>query len=508
MNKHSTPTRLSGEEDRRARHANRKALEAAGVDLFPAAAFRPSHRVKELRDLFLVQEDMDPVDRPFVRVAGRITSIRHVGGIWFADVWQEHETIQLVVKQGDVDPTLWFCVQHLDLADFIGVEGQMIRTRRGEVSIGVHNLLILGKPATTPAIGKTAADGTRHGAQSNRGALLRHDRHVAFMTDPDLVANLRVHAKVLSSFRRIMEEEGYLELQTSIVGPYYGGAAATPFVTRAKATGADLFLRVSPEPDLKRALSGGLERVYEIGRNFRNEGIDVTHQPSFTAFECYAAWLDYEDMMLLAERLVVASVKEIWGKTRTRIGENILDFEPPWPRHRMVDLVARELGTTASELSLERLARAWDDRHPANESEAHPIGRPTTWGELLVALFEEHVEDTLIGPCFVIDHPVETSPLTKRHREDKRLTERFEAYVGGMEIANAYSELNDPIEQRQRLEHQDLVRDEPYGVDEYFLSAIEDGMPQAGGLGIGLDRLVMVISGANRISDVVPFPMA
>ena len=250
-----------------------------------------------------------------------------------------------------------------------------------------------------------------------------------------------------------------------------------------------------------------MDRVYEIGRNFRNEGIDATHQPSFTAFECYAAWLDYEDMMLLTERLVVASVKEIWGETRTRIGKLIIDFEPPWPRHRMVDLVARELGITASELSLERLVEAWDDRHPADASDAQPMARPTTWGELLVALFEEHVEDRLIGPCFVVDHPVETSPLTKRHREDKRLTERFEAYVGGMEIANAYSELNDPIEQRQRLEQQDLVRDEPYGVDEYFMSAIEDGMPQAGGLGIGLDRLAMVIVGADRISDVVPFPL-
>ena len=500
---------LGGEEDRRARLANRAALEAAGYDLFPAEGFHPSHCVKDLPKLFLVHQDLDLAARPILRIAGRLIARRHVGGVWFADLWQEHAKIQLRVRRDAVERQTWFLIGHLDIGDFLGAVGRLVTTQRGELTLDVQYLSILGKPVTTPAIGKIARDGKRHGAQSDRGALLRERRHIAMMTDSTIFNNLRAHAKIIQVFRRIMEQEGFVELQTSIVGPFYGGAAATPFTTNSKALGSDLYLRVSPEPDLKRALSGGLERVYEIGRNFRNEGLDATHQPSFTAFECYAAWLDYRDMMELTERIVVAAVQEVRGSTRIRNDDMVIDFEPPWPRHRMVDLVAHELQTTSDDLTLERLEYAWNVRQSLDKkaSAAQAPARPESWGELLVAFFEDFIEDSLVGPCFVIDHPVETSPLTKRHRYDKRLTERFELYVSGMEIANAYSELNDPIEQRKRLEEQDLLRDEPYGVDEFFLNAIDDGMPQAGGLGIGLDRLAMVITGAKRIVDVIPFPL-
>lgn len=493
------------DNDRQSRLANRQALEAMGLELFPAKAYRPTHKVRDLAALYHQHAELPEEERPLLRVAGRLTAHRHVGGIWFADLMQEHVAIQLRVKIDSVSFEFWGMLPYLDVNDIVGIEGILTRASRGQTTISVKTLQVLCKAATSAGLGKLASDGTRHGARADRAALLRHDRHVDLMTNSVLTENLRAHARVLSVFRRIMEQEGFLELQTSILGPYYGGAAATPFTTQAKGSkGQELFLRVSPEPDLKRALAGGLEKVYEIGRNFRNEGIDHTHQPSFMAFECYAAWQDYEDMMELTERLVVTAVKEVWGQCRVRLNDEVIDFERPWPRFRMLDLVARELNLASLDVTLENLTEAWQVRNP----DTNPEERPNSWGELLTAIFEDHVEDTLVGPCFVIDHPVETSPLTKVHRGDPRLTERFEAYIGGMEIANAYSELNDPLEQRKRLQEQDLVRDEPYGVDEYFLSAIDDGMPQAGGLGIGLDRIVMVITGAKRISDVVPFPLS
>lgn len=499
MNKQAS-TNIFADPATLARMENRAALESAGFDLFPAAGWHPDTHVKDVQALFNIHADMEEVDRPSLRLAGRLVGRRKVGGIWFGDLWQEHERVQIRLRRDDHGAEAWFLVEHLDVGDFVGVEGRATNTSRGELTIDVTHIVPLCKALTAPNIGKMQ-DGNHYGAQADRGELLRARRHVELMTNAAVASNIRDYARMLRAFREQLHEEGYLELTTSIMGPFYGGAAATPFVTRSKATGQDYYLRVSPEPDLKRALVAGFDRVYEIGRNFRNEGIDATHQPSFTAIEVYMAWGDYEDMMELTERLVGNAVKAMAGNDRIRSGGRTLDFAAPWPRLRMVDLVARELGCSAAELDLARLEAAWDDRQPEG-------ARPTSWGEFVVGIFEEYVEERLTGPCFVIDHPVEISPLTKRHRNDPRLVERFEAYVNGMELANAYSELNDPLEQRRRLEQQDNARDDPYGVDEYFLAAIDDGMPQAGGLGIGLDRLAMILSGADRISDVLPFPTA
>lgn len=483
-----------------ARLENRAALENAGFDLFPAVGWHPDIHVKDVPALYNIHADTEEASRPILRFAGRLVGKRKVGGIWFGDLWQEHEQVQIRLRRDALDAKSWFLADHLDVGDFVGVEGRLVKTSRGEITVDLTQIALLGKSLTAPNIGKLH-EGDRHGAQADRGELLRARRHIELMTNRRVANNIRDYDRMLRAFRETLHKEGYLELTTSIMGPFYGGAAATPFVTRSKATGQDFFLRVSPEPDLKRALVAGFDRVFEIGRNFRNEGIDATHQPSFTAIEVYMAWGDYQDMMGLAERLVGNAVKAISGTDRIQSGGRVLDFAAPWPRLRMIDLVAREVGCNASELNLTRLESAWDERKPSG-------ARPSSWGEFVVGIFEEYVEKTLVGPCFVIDHPVEISPLTKRHRDDHRLVERFEAYVSGMELANAYSELNDPIEQRRRLEHQDVTRDDPYGVDEYFLTAIDDGMPQAGGLGIGLDRLAMVLTGADRISDVLPFPTA
>ena len=496
MNKFTSPA-----PEHQSRAQNRKTLEEMGIDLFPAKAWHPTHAIADLPSLFNQHMDIAEEDRPQIRIAGRLFARRRVGGVWFADLWQAHATVQLRIRLDDVDPDLWQMLEYLDIGDFLGAVGSLIRTRRGELTLKINEMQILGKPATTPAIGKLGGDGQHHGAQADRGALLRERRHVAMMTDKGLFSNIQAYGKILQVFRKVLDEEGYLEVQTSVMGRYYGGAAAEPFVTRSRAMGEDLYLRVSPEPDLKRMLAGGFERIYEIGRNWRNEGIDATHQPSFTAFEAYRAWADYKDMMTLTEKLVSQCVRALHGGFRMRRGNVTLDFEPPWPRHRMRDLVAREVGIPSCKLTNTVMREVWKTRLPANAV-------PGSEGELLVALFEEFIENSLQGPCFVIDYPLEGSPLTKRHRQTPGTVERFEAYVMGVELANAYSELNDPFEQRTRLEEQDDGRDEAYGVDEYFLAAIEDGLPQAGGLGIGMDRLVMLLTGTDRLAHVLPFPLA
>jgi len=485
---------------RDARAANRKALEDMGIDLFPAAGWNPDCRIADLAHMFEEQGSIEVGQRPELRIAGRLFGKRDVGAIFFADLWQEHASVQLRIRRDDVSAELWSLLAHLDIGDFLGAVGRLVRTRRGELTLDTSALQVLGKPATTPAIGKLGADGRHHGAQMDRGSLLRERRHVAMMTDATLFRNIEAYGKVLEVFREVMREEGYLEVQTSVMGRYYGGAAATPFTTYSRAMDEDLFLRVSPEPDLKRMLAGGFERVYEIGRNWRNEGIDATHQPSFTSFEAYRAWSDYEVMMELTEKLVCRSVEALHGRARLVLGDTELDFTPPWPRLPMNTLVAQEMGVLESELTEDLMRRFWQSGQPGSPT-------PENEGQLLVKIFETYVEDTLTGPCFVVDYPLEGSPLTKRHRDKPDTVERFEAYMLGIELANAYSELNDPNEQRIRLEKQDDGRDEAYGVDEYFLAAVEDGMPQAGGLGIGMDRLVSIITGTNRLSDVIPFPL-
>lgn len=484
-----------------ARLANRKSLEKKGINLFPAEAFKISHSVKEVADLFLIQQDSDKTERDTIRLSGRIVAQRDMGKSWFANLWQEHEQVQIYAAEKNLSELEWFMIKHLDIGDFLGISGRLFRTRKGELTVDIEEIIILGKPTTIPAIGKVSEDGSIHHANSDVGELLRERRHIKFLTDRSIFNNIKAHATVCRVFRDVMEEGGYLEVQTSIISPFYGGAAATPFTTACKANGRDLFLRVSPETDLKRLLCGGFDAVFEIGRNFRNEGIDMTHQPSFSAFECYRANSDYYDMMEITENIISKCAIELHGTNRIRINDEMFDLEPPWPRFDMLQIVSRKLNLNATELTYEQMSDFWDERHL-------PSARPSTWGELLVAIFEEEIEDSLRGPCHVINHPKEVSPLTKLHRDDPRLTERFETYLNGVEIANAYSELNDGLEQRERLSMQDVERDEEYGVDDYFLSAVEDGMPQAGGLGIGIDRLVMLLQGAERITDVIPFPVS
>jgi len=486
-------------DDSRAR--NRKALESRGFDLFPASGFHPRDRVESLKSKYFVQEDQDFEDRPPVRIAGRLYSLRPIGRAWFADLRQAHERIQLYLSKSAVNEDIWFLVNHLDIGDIVGVEGTLFRTRRGELTVAVRSIDCLCKPSTTPPIGKTDRAGVTHEASSDTGSLLREHRHVKFMTDRNVFENIRHQATVKQVVREKLTEKGFLEVDTSILSRFYGGASATPFTTKSKALGVNLYGRVAPEGDLKRLLVGGFDQVFEIGPNFRNEGIDATHQPVFQALEVYQSYADYRDMMNLTEELVTACVKAVCGELRLRVNGRVFDFTPPWPRFQMLDLVALELGLAPDAVTYELMLEAWLQRCPGQDA-------PRTWGEILVAIFEEYSESQLLGPCFLLNHPLETSPLTKVCPEDSRLTERFEAYLGGIEFANAYSELNDPVEQRRRLQEQTIERDERYALDEWFLTAMDDGLPQAGGLGIGIDRLVMLLTGSSRISDVIAFPVS
>jgi len=470
------------------------ALRALGVDPYPAKAFNPSHGLREaVAGACEFIEDETPL-----RLAGRVIGQRTVGKAVFLDLFDEAQRLQLYLAQGVAADDAWRLLKYLDLGDFIGVTGRMFRTRRGEKTLEVEALTILGKGVRPIPMGKRDASGHVHQALADTGQRLR-DRHVTLLTDPALRERILLRDRLMREVRAYFHREGFVELETPVLSRAYGGAAARPFITRSQTLNTDLFLRVSPECFLKRALCGGLPKVFEIGRNYRNEGIDHSHSPEFTAIEWYEAYQDYNTQMVRFETLVARLAEVAASGPIVHFRGQAIDFTPPWPRLRVTDLVAEALGVAPDDLTIEAMELYWTTR-------AFDGPRPASWGEFVMGIFEESIEKTLHGPVFIIDHPVEGSPLTKRHRNDPRLVERFEPFVLGMEIGNAYSELNDPDEQRRRLVEQDVARDDPYGLDEPFLAALDHGMPQAGGAGLGLERIFMVLSDAARLSDVILFP--
>lgn len=472
-----------------------QALRDMGVDPYPAPGFKPTMPISAaLLDSEALIERATPL-----RFAGRVLGLRRLGGGVFADLFHDDERIQLYFARNYTAEGAMRLLDLLDLGDFVGVEGMLFVTQRGEKSLKVDTMQILAKSVRPLPVGKRTSDGTVFQALGDQGRLLR-ERHVALIADRDLRQRIIRRSRILSAIRRYFESEGFVEVETPILSGSYGGASATPFVTSSKALGSELYLRVSPECGLKRALCGGIPKVFEIGKNFRNEGIDRSHSPEFTAIEWYEAFSDYNDQMVRFETLVAKLAMDLNGTHFVRFRGKAYDFAPPWPRIRVVDAVATALNIPTFSLTDEVVKKEF--------ARLDPEVPACSWGEALMGLFERLFEPTILGPTFVIDHPADISPLTKRHRSDPRLVERFEPFVAGMEIGNAYSELNDPVEQRHRLEHQDLAREEPYGLDEDFLRAIEHGMPQAGGAGLGIDRIVMILTDAERLSDVVLFPMA
>ncbi len=468
---------------RRAKLADWRQL---GVDPF-GGRFEVSHRAQELADRF------DELQGQDVRLAGRIMALRRQGRVSFADVQDRSGRIQLFVRATALDERVYGAFGRLDLGDIVGVWGRLMRTRVGEISVDVGGWTLLSK-AMRPLPDKW------HGL---RDADARQRRRYL-----DLVANPGVRdlfvrrSLMLRAMRAHLDGRGFLEVETPVLHAVASGAAARPFATHHNALDLDLHLRIALELHLKRLLVGGMERVYEIGRVFRNEGISTRHNPEFTMLEAYQAYADYQDMMDLTEGLVVAAAVAVAGDTHVTWQGHPLDLEPPWPRLSMVDAVPRGLdvlGGTSREAC--QLAHEAGVDVAAGTSPAH----------VLEAMVESLVQPELIQPTFLVGHPVDISPLARRRRDDPRLVERFEAIVGGLELANAFSELNDPDEQRARFAQQAQERErgdeEAQVLDEDFLRALEHGMPPAGGLGVGMDRLAMILTGSPSIRDVVLFPL-
>ncbi len=486
-----------------ARREKRAALEAAGIPAY-AYAYERTHTAAAALAAYA---DAMGDEGPVVAVAGRITAWRPKGKVVFGHVEDVSGRIQVYLRQDQLGDD-WAVLEHLDLDDHVGVRGRLMRTRAGEITVRGTELTLLTKALRPLPRGKTQVDddGTTRtfGGLSDPEVRFRQ-RYADLAVHPEVRDIFRLRARVIAHIRRFLDDRGFLEVETPILQPLYGGASARPFQTHHNALDMPLFLRIADELYLKRLLVGGLERVYEIGHDFRNEGMDRTHNPEFTMLEWYMAYADYHVIAAMTEELLGGIVRDIAGSARIPGAAVELDFSAPFARVRFVDGIREREGVdvlAAGEAALRALLAR---RGVAAETAASFSG-----GKLLDEVFKVCLEPYLIQPTFVLDYPRVLSPLAKPHRDDPRLTERFELFVEGREIANAFSELNDPDDQRARF--QDQVRQRDAGDDEAqhsdadYLRALEYGMPPAGGIGIGIDRLVMLLSGQSSIRDVILFP--
>jgi lysyl-tRNA synthetase class 2 len=472
-----------------ARRAKLQRLRARGVEPY-ALRFDRDATVAEVRARY---RDLPPdrVTDDRRRVAGRIVLLRRQGRLTFATLRDGTGDLQLYLAADELGEG-YGLLEDLDLGDIVGAEGRVMTTRRGELSIRVERLVLLTK-ALRPLPEKWK--GLRDPEARQRR------RYLELATDPGSRRMVEVRARVLREFRRVLDERGFAEVETPVLQRTHGGALARPFLTHHRALDMPLYLRIAPELYLKRLLVGGIERVYEIGRNFRNEGVDRDHNPEFTMLEVYQAYGTYEDMMELAEALLTAAARAVRGTLRFPYQGRELDLTPPWRRADLLALVSEAVG---EEVSLDR------DLRPLAERVGVAVEPSWGPGKVVLELFEKRVEPGLWDPVFVTDFPAEVSPLARPHRSKPGLTEQFDLVVAGMEIGPAYSELTDPDEQRARFEEQQRLlragREEAHPLDEEFLEALEHGMPPAGGMGIGVDRVTMVLADAPSIRDVILFP--
>ena len=485
-----------------ARREHRAALEARGIPAF-AYRFERSHTVAQARELF--REEMED-QGPVVAVAGRIVSLRRQGKTSFLDLEDGSAKIQLYLRRDELGEQ-YDLLDHLDLDDHIGVQGRMFRTKRGELSVRPSRVTLLAKSLRPLPRGKTQGDDD--GAVTFGGLtdpeLRYRQRYADLAVHPEVRQVFRLRAKAIGWIRRYLDERDFLEVETPILQPLYGGAAARPFVTRHNALDMPLYLRIADELYLKRLLVGGLERVYEIGHDFRNEGMDRTHNPEFTMLELYQAYADYTDMMELTEGIVSGVIDHCLGtRTIERAGVT-LDFTPPFRRVSFIEGIRERCGLdlrTASEEEMRQVLLRTGE--PAESV------RDLGGGKLQDEVFKVVLEPHLVQPTFVLDYPKPLSPLAKEHRSDPALTERFELFVMGRELANAFSELNDPDDQRRRFEDQVRQRaagnEEAHAFDADYIRALEYGMPPAGGMGLGIDRLIMVVADQSSIRDVILYP--
>ena len=442
-----------------------------------------------------------------VRLAGRVTSLRSHGKLTFADLEDRSGRVQLFIRKNVLGEAAYALLDLLHVGDWVGVEGPMVRTRKGEISVSVESLELLSKSVRPLPYGKVEEDeetGERivHSGFADKQQRYRQ-RYADLAVHPEVREVFVTRARVVRALRAFLDEREYVEVETPVLQPIYGGALARPFTTHHNVLDMPLFLRIADELYLKRLIVGGLERVYEIGKDFRNEGIDRTHNPEFSMLEFYQAFADYHDMMKLVEAMLAVAAEEAVGSPVVEFEGQRIDFSPPYRRVSFLAALAEIGGVDAESMDDEALRTA--ARNLGIEGTG-VMGR----GKLLDELFGELVEPKLEQPTFVIDYPRELSPLAKPKRGNDRLTERFELIVAGREVANAFSELNDPFDQRDRFEAQARLKDagdeEALVVDEDYLRALEYGMPPTGGVGIGVDRLVMLLTDSPSIRDVILFP--
>ena len=463
-----------------------ESLRAAGIDPFPHefAGVEPIAAVRAEHAGLAAGEETSARHR----VAGRLAARRGQGKMAFLDLVDRSGRIQLQARVDELGVEGMERLVGLDLGDLIGVDGVAFVSKRGELTLRVVAFTVLAKSLRPPP--------EKHHGLTDVETRFRR-RELDLIGNEEVRELFIVRARVVSAVRRFLDAEGFIEVETPVLQPLYGGALARPFTTHHNALDRTFYLRIATELYLKRLIVGGLERVYELGKDFRNEGVDTTHNPEFTMLEFYEAYADYLDIAVLCERLVAYAASEAGYS-----GE--IDLSPPWRREKLVDAIRERTGIDILEVhDRDALAGAMEVRGLA-------VPEGDTWAQLVNELLSKHVEPTLIEPTFLMDYPVELSPFAKRHRSDPRLVERFEAYIGGMEIANAFTELNDPDEQRRRFEEQRALAgagdEEAQPYDEAFIEALEQGMPPTGGIGIGIDRLVMVVTGRRSIREVVLFP--
>lgn len=476
-------------------------LEQAGINVFPYS-FNKNISNKEILINF---KDEDPSRFENVSVAGRIMTIRTMGKATFCDIRDESDKIQIYFKQNDL-PDFYDKLKLLDIGDIIGVEGFVFRTRMGEITVHARKVEILCKSLRVLPTPKEEIDESGNKIIYDAFADVEQRYRKRYL---DLIVNHQIRetfvkrAKIISEMRHYFDSRGWLEVETPILQPLYGGASARPFVTHHNALDIDLYLRIADELYLKRLIVGGFEGVYEISKNFRNEGMDRMHNPEFTSMEIYVAYKDYYWMMDMTEDLLITIAQKVNGTNILEYDGKQIKLEKPFRKAKMFDLLFEFTGMNLRNLTRDELYNAAKKLNVEVEDKAGAM-------KILDEIFSVKVQPNLIQPTFMIDYPVEMSPLAKKHRTEEGIVERFELFIAGFEVANAFSELNDPRDQRQRLEEQALLRaggdEEAMIVDEDFLYALEVGMPPTAGLGIGIDRLVMLITGEKSIRDVLFFP--
>ena len=486
--KNAAPQEQDISEILKVRREKLKALQDAGKDPFVVTKFDVTHHTQDIKDNF------DALEGKSVSIAGRLMSKRGMGKVSFCDMQDKTGRIQLYARKDEMDEEVYNEFKKYDIGDIVGVNGEVFRTQRGEMSVRCKEVTLLSK-SLQPLPEKF------HGLQDKE--IRYRQRYVDLIVNPESKRNFEIRSKFVSYLRRYLDSLGFMEVETPVLSPIAGGATARPFVTHHNALDIPLYLRIANELYLKRLIVGGYSGVYEFAKDFRNEGMDKTHNPEFTCMEIYVAYKDYNWMMKFVETMLARISNAVNGTTKVKIGDHEVDFGGTYRRLPILDAIKEYAGVDVKGMDEDELRATCKKLNVDIEPS---MGK----GKLIDAIFGTYCEDKLIQPTFVIDYPVEMSPLTKRHRTDPTLTERFELFVCGKELANAYSELNDPIDQLERFEEQAALKskgdDEAMYIDMDFVRALEYGMPPTSGLGMGIDRLTMFMTGQTTIQDVLFFP--